>query len=676
MPPLDPITQPTQLPAVISTAATTTPSISTIQDAFGVYCVLEVCDLDVDPATGKTAESNPVYHVFPVMPESLQMAQRYLQTVTPTAGGVFVDDYGAAPSPIVLTGTFGMFPNFLKLPSTLERLTGNSSNTTHSTNASAPTILIPGSTLKNSDIPNLTGYKLVKLMSQIVDYAHRPGGKKSLPRRAKFYNFAFDRYYEVAIDSFEATMSVQQNNLWFYTLQLTAIRELQDVETQATTLAKSWALIDQAASDTADVVAKAQAGPTSFMPPAVSSALSILGKIDNTVNAVVRTVTRLSPGSVVGLAANQLDGLLHLPTGTTQQFLSYAAQVPNYVQAVTNVLNQVNNRLPSDTVRDINNARTALGQMQAALHGATLLPTIPSLSLRGTGGGTYQSTPSSTNPIPEVDASVVEISEMSLNMEHALNGMDVMLASNGLTLSDLATQEAVSAVATTGPSSGPQLTPQPSLNGARHYVVHQGDTLAQLSQTFYSDPEQWPLIVQANTSVFTDMLLPAPGEDLSDYVGDVLAIPTTQSFTPAQADPFVLDAAVGTRALGTDLSHTPTTTTRSDGTLDLEVLDPVSTLLEGIWHRLSTPVGAIPDVPSYGSRVPAVVGENFGTLTTAMTIARTTEALSQDARLTSVTNVSVDFNSGNNAAATISFNASVVNQGQLGTIAATLSANT
>lgn len=674
MPPLDPITPPTQLPSTISTATTETPSVSTIQDAFGVYCVLEVCDVDL--AGG---ESNPVYHVFPVMPESLQMAQRYLQTVTPTAGGVFVDDYGAAPSPIVLTGTFGMFPNFLKLPSTLERLTGNTpvaSQLTDSTfGPGAQTILIPGSTIKNSDIQNLTGYKLVKLMSQMVDYAHQPGGKSQLPRRAKFYNFAFDRYYEVAIDSFEATMTVQQNNIWFYTLQLTAIRELQDVQAKATSLAKSWVLIDQAAADTADAVAKAKAGPTTFMPPAVSTALSILGKIDNTVNSVVRTVTRLSPGSVIGLAANQLDGLLNLPTGTTQQFLGYAAQIPNYVQAVANVLNQVNHRLPSDTVRDINNARSALVQMQAALHHATLLPSVPSLSLRGTGGGAHQSTTSSTNPVPEVDASVVEISEMALNMEHALSGMDVMLSSSGLTLSDLASQEAVSAVATTGPSSGPQLTPQPSLNGARHYVIHQGDTLAQLSQVFYSDPEQWPLIVQANAGVFTDMLLPAPGEDLSDYVGDVLAIPTAQSFTPPPADPFVLDAAVGSRALGTDLSHTPSTTMRSDGTLDLVVLDPVNTLLEGVWHRLSTPVGAIPDVPSYGSRVPAVVGENFGTLTTAMTIARTTEALSQDARLTSVTNVSVDFNSGNNAAATISFNASVVNQGQLGTIAATLSAN-
>lgn len=141
---------------------------------------------------------------FPVMPESLLMAQQYLMTVTPTLNGNFVDDFGWAPSPINLQGTFGK---------KLRTIVG------------AGLLNNPGQALRSTTAA--TGYGMAKQLSELVEKSHTPDDGGLLPKTVLF-NWAFSSHWEVAINGFNVAMSDRQNGLWFYNLQLTALRTFGD----------------------------------------------------------------------------------------------------------------------------------------------------------------------------------------------------------------------------------------------------------------------------------------------------------------------------------------------------------------------------------------------------------------------------------------------------------------
>jgi hypothetical protein len=139
------------------------------------------------------------------MPESLAMAQRYLMTVTPTLDGNFVDDFGRAPSPIQLQGTFGK-----KLRAVVGPGLNNSS--------------ITGSVLNSlRSTTSSTGYGMVKALSEIVDRSHTPNAAGLMPKTVLF-NWAFDSHWEVVINGFDVSQSVQQNGIWFYSMGITCLR--------------------------------------------------------------------------------------------------------------------------------------------------------------------------------------------------------------------------------------------------------------------------------------------------------------------------------------------------------------------------------------------------------------------------------------------------------------------
>src|SRR5207248_6445238 len=115
------------------------------------------------------------------------------------------------------------------------------------------------------------------------------------------------------------------NNIWLYTLQMTAIRPLDvgRIVSNVGTTSTVTALAQLSAR-----VAKEAAVPrTSFLPGGVAKALSMLGRVDTAVNAVVRTVTRLSPASALGYAAEGLDKVLRLPDASVSTLLDYATQI-------------------------------------------------------------------------------------------------------------------------------------------------------------------------------------------------------------------------------------------------------------------------------------------------------------------------------------------------------------
>ena len=61
----------------------------------------------------------------------------------------------------------------------------------------------------------------------------------------------------------------------------------------------------------------------------------------------------------------------------------------------------------------------------------------------------------------------------------------------------------------------PRPTPAANITPQRRYVVQRGDTLNDLSQTYWGDPNLWPLIYQANEEAVVDPDFLTPGQELT-----------------------------------------------------------------------------------------------------------------------------------------------------------------
>jgi len=127
---------------------------------------------------------------FPVMPESFMGLKKYLVTVTPTLGGGFVDDFGFAPSPFTITGTFG-----------------------YNTKGFIGKQLY-------------TGFGWIKYLEWIVDESHKPGDILNKIPEVWLLSWHSDHYYKVILEDLNVNISVSRNMLWQYTLRVTAISPL------------------------------------------------------------------------------------------------------------------------------------------------------------------------------------------------------------------------------------------------------------------------------------------------------------------------------------------------------------------------------------------------------------------------------------------------------------------
>lgn len=127
---------------------------------------------------------------FPVMPESVNIMRQYLMTITNTEGGAFIDDYGHAPSPMTIQGTFGY-------------------------NTKAYLGLLP-----------LTGFAWTKMLEEMVDSSHVQDSQGNFPK-VFLLDWYAQNFYEVVLNEFSMQQAVGRNFLWIYRLQMTMLRPIE-----------------------------------------------------------------------------------------------------------------------------------------------------------------------------------------------------------------------------------------------------------------------------------------------------------------------------------------------------------------------------------------------------------------------------------------------------------------
>lgn len=131
----------------------------------------------------------PIPMTFPVTPESLSSLSKYLMTITPTMRGGWVDDFGRAPSPITLTGTFG-----------------------YNTKG-----FISDKVYK--------GFGWTKYLEWMVEQSHTPDNDGEMPE-VWLLSWISQHFYRVTLNEINIQQSINRNNIWTYNLKLTALEPI------------------------------------------------------------------------------------------------------------------------------------------------------------------------------------------------------------------------------------------------------------------------------------------------------------------------------------------------------------------------------------------------------------------------------------------------------------------
>ena len=127
---------------------------------------------------------------LPINPESLMGLRRYLVTVTNTLEGGWVDDFGPAPSPFTLRGTFGYRQK----------------------------TSIDGKV-------KLSGFGWIKYLEHIVDESHVSDNDGNLPE-VWLLSWISQHFYTVVLEDLNMSQTVSRNMIWQYTLRITALKPI------------------------------------------------------------------------------------------------------------------------------------------------------------------------------------------------------------------------------------------------------------------------------------------------------------------------------------------------------------------------------------------------------------------------------------------------------------------
>jgi hypothetical protein len=635
--------------------------LSRITDPYGVYCVLEL----------RMGGPDSIFHLFPVMPESLSVSQRYLQTITPTQGGVFIDEYGRAPSPVVMSGTFGRSPK-LDIASGQEALLKNadalSATTVRQSLSTAGTAYSPESFDLKRGAP-VTGYKLVKMLSEMVDLSHIPDPKTGNLPTAIFYNFAFGQFYEVALTGFQAQMDVERNGIWYYQLEMVMLKRvnhglidsmtsLRLIGEPTKVYQRSRMLVNQRLQELEQVTKPDAERKSPLLSDKnrarLQNALDTVQRGRELISRIDGFVSPLRGIDVLEYGASALDKTLGLAPGTVIRFYDAIRQLPRTAQELQSIWTQSTRRLPIETWNDLTLTRRSVQEVRPAIDRY-----ISATSAVQGGPITSPANAAAATLYPLDMERVVTLAETALLAEEQLDAIDVMLSLYGFT-------DAPSA------SSSVVLSPPPVESmgpGSSSYIIRQGDTLLGIAQREYGDEDAWTLVASVLPPTFAGL---ASTESLNTLIGTTIQLPAINTET-APLVPYVWAAPNGIAALGRDLPDTLQVVTRPDGSTELVVLSEFETLLQGLIHRLQTPLGTIPDDQTFGSSIPAMIGQDFGPLSGVMNEAKITEALREDPRLTTVTDVTV---LQDNDLLEIAFSGTARNSGSFGNVNFSISRQT
>lgn len=180
-------------------------------DNFSYYC----CSLELIE-NGDTIG----FLSFPVMPNNISETKNEAVNVVKTVGGV-VSNYNTSfvPRDINIQGTFGR---------KIRLLTG--AKEAKKTFVAGAIPLGFGWKINGTEVMVKGGYGLTKMLKNMIDMSYESGKH---PRFLVFRNYAFNTAYVVEVLQSSFTQSVENNTLWFYSLNMKAVAYADSLSKQS-----------------------------------------------------------------------------------------------------------------------------------------------------------------------------------------------------------------------------------------------------------------------------------------------------------------------------------------------------------------------------------------------------------------------------------------------------------
>jgi hypothetical protein len=226
--------------------------------------------------------------VLPINPESYKIQHNAKVSVTQTKGGIFVDNFGPGISKISIQGTFGYLGS------------------------------LPGGGGRHIDGSKVDAWTILKEFEADVFFAfYKEFGSDANPTKKdkaqlQFFNFTDEHFYEVILNPFVVTRSIQRRFLFQYSMELTTIRQLDFVPPEASP--NKLRVIDEVDSALFAKWKTVLAGYTSVSNK-VSDAINTMQAMQERIGLVAQAISSFREGASAFIAA-PFDLVEELITGT------------------------------------------------------------------------------------------------------------------------------------------------------------------------------------------------------------------------------------------------------------------------------------------------------------------------------------------------------------------------
>lgn len=171
------------------------------------------------------------YFAFPILPQNFNETKTEIKNIKKSAGGITVLKTSTfVPRQITMEGDFGRKFKILQGENVSDLFSAISFSLKNGV-FSKESLSNIVTTIKSSVFePGVkTGYGCIKILEAIVDKANGLDNKNN-PYRLYFYNHALGNNYLVEPTSISFSQDEQKTQIWSYSLQMTAIARLEDLE--------------------------------------------------------------------------------------------------------------------------------------------------------------------------------------------------------------------------------------------------------------------------------------------------------------------------------------------------------------------------------------------------------------------------------------------------------------
>lgn len=178
-------------------------------DNFEYYnCALELTDFD-----GNTV----AYLSFDIMPNNIVIQKQPIVSIVKTITDIYtITNDSFNPFNISIQGTFGRKLRLLTTSKDVNESDGFSKRLNGNIGV-----------FFDSDMLVKTGYGVIKMLQKIIEKSNSFSNISDC-YRLKFHNYAFNTHNYVKVNSFDFNISTDNNFMWFYSLNMTAIDEAKD----------------------------------------------------------------------------------------------------------------------------------------------------------------------------------------------------------------------------------------------------------------------------------------------------------------------------------------------------------------------------------------------------------------------------------------------------------------